>query len=254
MFKIDTHNLQIKRYQITKANLPKAFNNYKIVLLSDLHRIEFGEKQKDLINIVKNEKPDMITLVGDFIHHIDTNFDNAKNLIDGIKNVAPMYYVNGNHEGCVKDLFSSFEKYLRKSNVNVLLNEKISIVKNNENINIYGLIDPQFKISYEDILQEAKNDKTFKILLSHKPDKIKEFLDFDIVLSGHTHGGQYVFPIIKVLYIPQQRIFPKYVSGIYNEGNTTLIIGNGLGTSFLPFRLNCRPQVLVITLKNGSQN
>ena len=92
----------------------------------------------------------------------------------------------------------------------------------------------------------------FTVLLSHRPELFETYVEnnIDLVLSGHTHGGQIRLPVIGAVVVPDQGFFPKYDAGLFKSGNTNMIISRGLGNSLIPIRINCRPELVIVTLES----
>ena len=138
-------------------------------------------------------------------------------------------------------------------------NRKVKI----EEINLVGIDDPGFKAKqnekvYRKIVEAQIKEiqlEDFNILLAHRPQYIDVYskFDFDLVLSGHAHGGQFRFPIIGGLFSPQQGIFPKYTTGEYILNKTKMIVSRGLGNSLFPLRLFNNPEVIVIDFKKQQE-
>lgn len=235
--------------------LPKGFDGYTIVHLSDLHSKFFGKKQYQLVSKVKQAKPDLIVLTGDMVDSNRYEEEPLMKLIEGIIDIAPVYYVTGNHE-CGSRKFNSLERKLKKTGVKVLRNESEWLQRNGSKILIAGIDDPLFSRNREDTKHSLEkilkgNRKEFKILLSHRPELFSTYVDYDIdlVFSGHAHGGQVRLPFVGGLMAPGQGFFPKYTSGKHIENNSILIISRGLGNSMIPQRIFNRPEVIVTTLK-----
>jgi predicted MPP superfamily phosphohydrolase len=145
------------------------------------------------------------------------------------------------------------EKALQTAGVNVLRNQETSIEKTGERIRIIGLDDPNFStISAAEFIDEQLNDGgryEFTILLAHRPELFSVYVKHgvDLVLSGHAHGGQ--FRIGKQgIFAPGQGLFPKYTHGVVTEGRTSMVISRGIGNSAFPFRVNNRPELVMVTL------
>lgn len=257
----ENNYLKVSNYIVVNDKIPSDFNNYKIVQVSDFHNTKSKKLTNDLVLKIKNINPDIIVLTGDLIDAKKTNVDIAISFIKEIKSIAPIYFVTGNHEASTKK-YDELKEKLTSNNV-VILDNKNEIIKvNNSEINLLGIDDPQFENNtYRDdmtiVLDEVKqieyDDKKFSILLSHRPELFNTYVDrkFDLVLTGHAHGGQIRIPFIGGLIAPNQGIFPKYTSGEFNENETTMIISRGIGNSILPFRINNRPELVTITLKNN---
>jgi len=115
-----------------------------------------------------------------------------------------------------------------------------------------GIKDKSVNANYQKVLSVLSNvEKTdFQILLSHRPELLSVYsqYDIDVVFTGHAHGGQIRIPFIGGVFAPHQGFFPKYTSGIHTQNNTTMIISRGLGNSTFPFRINNRPELVVVTL------
>lgn len=252
---ISTNNIIYKNKKI-----PKEFDGFKIVQISDLHNKRFGESEQRLLKKIRAVSPDIIVITGDLIDRRRYDLDTAITFISGAKEIAPIYYVAGNHEGWSKR-YEEIHKSLKGAGVNVINNEHTEIKKGNAKITILGLLDPSFWVtSYKkgtdvskmaDYLDGLPKNDGFRIVLSHRPELFDFYAkyDLDLVFSGHAHGGQFRVPFIGGLYAPSQGIFPKYTSGAHKKGNTTMIVSRGLGNSQFPIRLNNRPEIVVVTLK-----
>ncbi|MNM79644.1 putative metallophosphoesterase [compost metagenome] len=178
--------------------------------------------------------------------------------IDGITDIAPIYFIPGNHESRIES-YNELCDRLTSSGVKILNNKNVFIQKDSSSIGLIGLDDPAFiQTSNQDelfkklLVDLSKDiDSDFKMLLSHRPEKIVDYKDakVDLVFSGHAHGGQFRIPFVGGLLAPNQGFFPKYTSGIYKEDNTSMIVSRGLGNSIFPFRINNSPELVVVTLE-----
>lgn len=245
------NGLMITKYNYRSKKLPKAFSGYKILQISDLQNKEFGKHHKKLVLAIEKQKPDYIVITGDLLDRNRTNIKSAMELINQIVKIAPVYYVSGNHEhqSGAYDILLSF---LKQQGVFVLENEKEKIIKDSEYISILGLKDKSVNSQYNQVLSSlCQNQKTqFQILLSHRPELFSDYVenDVDFVFTGHAHGGQIRIPFIGGIFAPHQGFFPKYTSGIHTQNNTTMVVSRGLGNSTFPFRINNRPELVVVTL------
>ena len=256
----ENNNLQINNYSITNNNFPVEFNNYKIVQISDFHNTKSKRLAKDLVKEIKNQKPDIIVLTGDLIDANKEHMDISIDFIKEINNTAPIYFVTGNHEASIND-YSELKNKLEENNVTILDNESQVIKKKSSEINIIGISDPTMKHSHyetdENIIEFELdsidyNKDNYTILLSHRPELFEIYVDNDInlVLTGHAHGGQIRIPFIVGLIAPNQGLFPKYTNGKIEQDDTTMIVSRGIGNSILPFRINNRPELVLITLSS----
>lgn len=253
--------VKLTNIQLVNSDLPEAFTGYTIVQVSDLHNAQFGYDNTVLIDMIKGASPDMIAITGDIIDSNHTDIDIAIELVKNIVDIAPCYYVTGNHEAWISDKYSNLEEALINAGVIVLHDEVITLEKDGQAIQLLGIDDPDFGgdsykySSHEEmILEKLKNinvTDNFTILLSHRPEVFDAYVEnnIDLVLSGHAHGGQLRIPFIGGLIAPNQGFFPKYDAGVYSENNTTMVVSRGIGNSVIPIRINNRPELVVIELQ-----
>lgn len=254
----ENNYLQVSNYTIESDRLSEDFNNYKIVHISDFHNTKSKKITRDLIKEIKNSKPNIIVITGDLIDASKTDINTAISFVKKINDIAPIYYITGNHEASIND-YDDFKEKLENNKV-IVLDDNIEKLKvNDSEINIIGINDPQMShnayrddsVTVKDELIPIEYDKNnFSVLLSHRPELIETYAEynFDLVLSGHAHGGQIRIPFIGGLIAPNQGLFPKYAKGIYEKDNTKMIVSRGIGNSIIPFRINNRPELVVITL------
>ncbi len=253
--------LKVSNYIISNEKIPSDFNKYKIIQISDFHNTNSKKLTNDLVKKIEKNQPNLIVLTGDLIDANKTGIDTAINFIARINEFAPIYYVTGNHEASTSSYDVLEEKLI--SNKVTILDNKAEIIKiNNSEINLIGINDPKFTSnSYitdstivNDSLKPIEYDNTnFSILLSHRPELFDTYVEnnIDLVLTGHAHGGQIRIPFIGGLVAPNQGLFPKYTSGKFVKNKTTMIISRGIGNSIVPYRINNRPEMVVITLRGG---
>ena len=245
-------------FKITSDRLPASFNGFKIAQISDLHNAELGQDHSEIIRILKEEKPQIIVITGDLIDSNHLDMDTAISFVQQAVNIAPCYYVTGNHEAWIKENYQKLEDRLLDSNVIILHDEVVIFERDSESIQLIGLDDPEFsdqdsyiqQIVLSTKLSNLNLDNRFRLLLSHRPEAFDAYVDnnIDLVLSGHTHGGQFRLPFIGGVVAPNQGFFPKVDAGEYHEFNTTMIVSRGLGNSIIPIRINNRPEVVIVEL------
>ncbi len=232
----------------------KVKKEKRIVHLSDIHNDLFGKNNSRLIELIESVNPDYIFITGDLLDSRRTNVYRCYYLIEKIIKIAPVYFVTGNHESR-KKFYPKFKEKLIESGVVVLNNRKVEL----EEICLAGIDDPGFKAKpneplYRKIIEEQLNKielGSFNVLLAHRPQYLDVYskYDFDLVLTGHAHGGQIRLPYIGGLLSPQQGILPKYTTGIYEMNNTKMIVSRGLGNSLFPLRVFNNPEIIVIDFK-----
>jgi len=248
-------------YRVTDSNLPAAFDGFRIVQISDLHNAEFGQGNSRLLKKIKKAEPDIIVLTGDLIDSYHTDVEVALDFIWEAVQLAPIYYVTGNHESRPGD-YGLLRVQMEVAGVQVLENEKVILEREGETVTLLGVNDPCFTPGWtadkeEGIMADAvaalEPGTDYSILLAHKPSFLQVYADsgIDLVLSGHTHGGQFRLPFVGGLYTPSQGLFPDYDGGLMTQGDTTLIVSRGLGNSAFPLRLNNPPELVVVQLNCG---
>lgn len=255
------NSIEVSNIKLVLDGLPKGFDEYRILQLSDLHGKVFDRNNNILLSNVRKVKPDLIVITGDFVNYDFTDEEGTVALINEIKKYAPVYYVTGNHEVAAKR-FPYLEKKLQQNGINVLRNSDNIIKRNGDYLLITGIDDPgsdgiwDNSYSYSVLDRElmevygANKQAYFKILLSHRPEQFPLYAQYgvDLAFSGHAHGGQIRLPFIGGLYAPNQGFFPKYTSGKYSEGGSYMIVSRGLGNGSVPLRIFNRPEIVVVTL------
>lgn len=252
--------LELNTYTVTSSRLPKNFDGYRIAHVSDLHNAEMGKDNEKLLSMLREADPDMIAITGDLIDSRNTNVEIALQFAQEAMKIAPCYYVSGNHEARVNE-YEELKTGLISAGVIILEDTQTEISIEGQTITLIGVNDPSFQTDYlfgdsetvmNSKLTELHTDgEAFTILLSHRPELFDTYAehDVDLVLSGHAHGGQFRLPFIGGVVAPNQGLFPEYDAGIYTEGNTSMLVSCGIGNSILPFRINNRPEVILIELQ-----
>ena len=250
------NGLTIKNYTVT-SNTFETGKTIRAVLLADLHSHIYGDNQKKLISKIIEQKPDIILLAGD-IADDENPFGGTKLLFEGIKDIAPIFYVSGNHEywsGDIKEIKDKIKSY----GVTVLEDDYTEITVKDIPLIVAGVDDPEWtrfenkytRKSMDESFMEFKDKPSFKILLAHRPEQIELYkkYSFDLVVSGHAHGGQVRIPfLLNGLLAPNQGVFPKYAGGIYKHDALTHIVSRGL--SFNPHlpRVFNPPEIVIIDI------
>ena len=252
--------LELNTYTVTSARLPEIFDGYRIAHVSDLHNAEMGEDNEKLLTMLREADPDMIAITGDLIDSCNTNVEIALQFAQEAMKIAPCYYVSGNHEARVNE-YEELKNGLISAGVIILEDTQTEISIEGQTITMIGVNDPSFQTDYlfgdsetvmNSKLTELHTDgEAFTVLLSHRPELFDAYAehDVDLVLSGHAHGGQFRLPFIGGVVAPNQGLFPEYDAGIYTDGDTNMLVSRGVGNSILPFRINNRPEVILIELQ-----
>lgn len=250
--------LKTVKYEIQSD---KIENKIRIALVTDLHGCKYGKNQKNLIDAIEKENPDVVLLGGD-IFDDNVPYKNSTITIKQLAEKYPCYYVTGNHEYWSNDI-DAILGMVRECGVTYLSNTCETVEINDQKINLCGVDDPDVVrytndgISIEKQLQNVAkmaDTKNFTVLLSHRPElaKLYQQYNFDLVLNGHAHGGQWRIPgILNGLYAPNQGVFPKYAGGRYDFEHQTMIVSRGLAReSTLAPRIFNRPELVIIEIIN----
>lgn len=272
-YKYETNTIETTKYTIENEKIPLEFDNFKIVQISDLHNKDFGKNNAKLISKIDNENPDAIFITGDLVDGDSKNFKVALDFIEELSKRYEIYHIIGNHEQKslikrYKNLYKDYFQDLYEKNIINLEDEVVKIQRGKSNINVYGLIIPlefypYFFTNYknkklkleekfiEDRLGKVDHDK-YNVLLAHTPFYFDEYVNWgaDLVLAGHVHGGIIRLPFLGGLLSPNREFFPKYDLGEYKKNYTTMLLNKGLGGSKVLIRLNCKPEIVSITLKS----
>lgn len=258
-------SVQLTKHTIQSKDIPEAFHGFRIVQISDFHNRNFGWYYKRLIRRVKETSPDIIVITGDLFDSRRTHPKISMKLVIDFMDIAPVYYVTGNHESRIGQ-YECLERRMQQEGVVVLRDREITLEKAGQSLNLAGLEDPAFLLEeswmdseYYDMLVKLKlkklcsSEKTFRILLTHRPELFPAYCSFpiDLVLCGHAHGGQVRLPILGSVFAPGQGLFPPYAQGIHEKNQTRMIVNRGLGHSVIPLRINNRPELIVVTLSNA---
>ena len=256
-------------YELFYPNLPAAFDGYRIVVLSDIHAAEFGKGNERLITEVKEAKPDIIAITGDFIDGYkktasQEQLDIAGALAKSLKPIAPIYFVTGNHDwdsGAMRTLISLLEAH----DVLVLRNSFTRIEAGGESIILVGTDDPNGPsdmMKPDELIEKVRaaaggpaagSAGDFIVVLEHRNNHLQLYseLGVDLVLCGHAHGGIIRLPFTDGVLGQQRDLFPTYTNGVYTSGDTNMVVSRGLGNSLgIPRFLN-NPHIVVAVLRIG---
>ena len=240
--------LEVNSWVIEDGKIPQAFDGFRIAQVSDLHNTPIWE---DAVHALEESQPDLIVLTGDLIDSRRTDVDAALDFVRAAVKIAPCCYVSGNHESRIPQ-WEQLRRGLMDAGVTVLEDETHTIVRDGESVTLLGLRDPAFGSNQGAILRElTAGEEGFLILLSHRPERLGLYAQYgiDLVFSGHAHGGQVRIPFVGGLIAPHQGLFPDYDSGLYQMGETSMLLSRGVGNSILPLRVNNRPEIILAELK-----
>lgn len=234
----------------------KISSDITVAVVSDLHSCNYGNNQKELVSKLNKENPDIVLMPGDIVDDM-LPIKKAKEFLSAITKLYSCYYTSGNHEVWSNDL-NDIKLMMSNYGVKVLEGTNDIININGNMLNILGVDDPE--VGYDKFMNQLEqcntnlNNINFSILLSHRPELIDIYnqYNFDLIVSGHAHGGQWRIPyILNGLLAPNQGFFPKYAGGKYNINDSILVVSRGLAkeSTRVP-RIFNRPEIVIINIKN----
>lgn len=243
-------NVYVTHYSLHTGKLS---GHLRIVHISDFHNDHLlGSK---MLSKVRKESPDIIVITGDFIDRNRTDIQYALDTAESLAEIAPVYYVPGNHESAISS-YAELKSGLIQRGVIFAGSSPVSPAAG---IDLYGLNDPYF-VSEDNQIGRASirrqldgitmDSGRFNILLSHRPEAFEEYVSsgFDLALTGHAHGGQFRFPGIGGIFAPAQGFLPEYDAGEFTSGETLMIVSKGVGNSIMPLRIGNPPEIVVLDL------
>ncbi len=247
---VSTSGLIIKEYAIIDDQLPTSFHGLKIVHFSDIH-YTFPVDKEDITYIVEEInklKPDIVVYTGDIFPEYKLNDQELNDLIEMFNNIEATlnkYAISGNHDY----EYNNYQELIESTDFIYMdeLREDI-YYQGEEPISIYGFASSiKEEVNYELLNDENPN---YKIVLTHEPDNIDNFIHTNpnLVLAGHSHGGQVRIPFIGATYLPNGS--RKYYEEYYKVENADLYISSGIGNSVLPIRFLNKPSINLYRLYN----
>jgi len=240
--------------EITIPNLPEQFKGFTIGMMSDIHSSVFMNKEDmdGYVRAMNNLKTNLVVVTGDFVNSQTEEVYPFIEAFSSLKAPYGVYGCLGNHDYFARNV-ELVAKEVNDCGVKLLRNDAIKIQKENSFFNLIGVDDIGRGVKADEYISRAmtsvKNEQP-KILLCHKPYFIEDAKNhkIDLTLSGHTHGGQIVFGVVDKTPISLAALASKYVAGLYSLGNAQMYVNRGIGSVGVPFRINCPPELTVITL------
>lgn len=249
--------LKTVSYEITTD---KVSEKIRIAHISDLHSCRYGKDMQNLISTVDSAAPDIVALTGDIYDDIVDN-TNTRTFLKGIGRKYPCYYVSGNHE-LQSGQWERMKLEAESLGINVLEGENVRI----GDITVCGTgrnssmsFPDSVKICSDALTETDPKKESFSVLLAHYPEQIeyyRGFHSFDLILSGHAHGGQWRIPgLINGVFSPNQGFFPKYAGGEYVYDDTIMIVSRGLSrTKEIIPRIFNNPELVIIDILPESED
>lgn len=252
---VNRHHLTVLEHTATIANLPPAFHGFRIAQISDFHHRGFDEDffLRRVVRRVNALAPDMVALTGDFItadaRHWKRNQQHAHICAEILRNlVCPLRFCSlGNHDSIDK---RGVIAALKQNGLPVLDNKYESLERGGDRLWISGIADSYFDAPDLSRAIPLKRSGAPVVLLGHEPDfadVVAEYGGVDLMLAGHTHGGQVRIPLLMPMFLPD--LGRKYIHGPFQLQRLQLYVNRGIGTVHMPVRFRCPPEITVLTLQ-----
>ncbi len=263
-------NYRVKNIKLTFKDLPKNFNGFKIVQISDIHIGSFTQNQKDEllkgIDLINNQNADLVLFTGDMVNFVAEEVEGFKDVLSQIKGVK--YSVLGNHDygeyaygtkdtASIKKNIDKLQALQKEMNFEMLRNQSLRIEKNNQHINIIGVENYGRKGRFPQtgnlaLATQNIDNNEFNILMSHDPTHFDEVVKsfkkhIHLTLSGHTHGMQLGVNLPFLKFSPVQIVYKKW-AGLYEENQRFLYVNCGFGFLAMPARIGINPEITVFEL------
>ena len=247
----EANSLEIEEVRIELKRLPKSLDGFKIVHLSDIHHSPFTDLQhiRNAVEIANDLEPDMFVLTGDYVSHESEYIAPMAEVLGSLESEFGTYACLGNHDHWTDaDLVTHM---LRGEGVNVLVNEGFRFTAKDASFWLCGVDDHMAgKTDVPAALKGSFPDE-MKLLLAHNPVIIRQAARqrVDLMLSGHTHGGQVKIRENEKKLLARRRLS----SGLHQRRHTQIYITRGIGTVILPVRYQCPPEISLIELKSSGR-
>ncbi len=232
--------LKIERHDLHSGS---QGGKVRIVQISDLHLSDFNSYFEEVTRQVAELKPDLILLTGDYLEE-ERNIWGVRSFLEKLKATHGIFAIQGNWEYWSRLEGENLRRHFASVGVKLLINERADLQINGHALSIFGLDYPS-SADHLAQLQKEVDPQRFNLLLSHVPAFAHEQLnkDINLILSGHTHGGQVRLPYLPPFYLP--RYAGRFVAGFYqvSQHRIPLYVSRGVGTSVLPVRFLCRPEI-----------
>lgn len=243
--------IEITRVNLSLPRLGAAFHDYKLVQISDLHIGTWLNRSRleGVVEMINREEPDLVAITGDFVTYDPDEFE--EDLVGALQKLEPRdssVAILGNHDHWTDPVL--IRRILHQSNVIDLSNRVLTLRRGEDSLHIAGVDDTMEKLDDLDFVLEQTPEEGAAILLAHEPDFARKSASsgrFDLQLSGHSHGGQIVLPLVGPPVLPP--LGRKYPKGFYKIKDMHLYTNRGIGTTSIRLRINCPPEIAVLALQ-----
>ena len=259
----DSNNRPVtSSYDIKMDDLPGSFDGFCIVQISDTHGAVFGDDNEKLYKAISRAEPDIIALTGDMLTvkrnggYDPEQLDGALELAAGLVNIAPVYFITGNHDWASGDIVRLLEG-LEGAGVTVLRNSYVTLsADDGGRIVLAGVDDPNGPadmMTPAELMDKIKSEEPGLpvVLLAHRNSRAEEYAGcgYELILCGHGHGGVVRLPFVGGVFGTEGSFFPPYDAGIFDIGSSQVVVSRGLGNS-VGIRFLNNPEIVSVTLRS----
>lgn len=250
-----------EEFTYLSKQVPVGFDGVKIAQISDYHN-HGGSLDDRIVDKLKLERPDYIFITGDTVDEIRTDLDKAKNFLEKISKIAQCYIIWGNHELELKlSQREELTKFCAEKGIVLLNNEYAELERNGSKMLLVGTSDMPDAAGVEDLFKRLPQNQKFVVWLHHYPEDFEEIIKksektgsrCDLMFAGHAHGGLIGIPFVGGLYAPGQGLFPKYIDGKYDNGESAMIVSRGIGNSGYTMRFFDSFHLVFCTLQSANK-
>lgn len=261
---VERQRLCIRRQHVPLTDLPEAFDGFRIVQLSDLHKRVYPNNAAKLLHAVRQEQPDCIVITGDLVSRDVTDFSERQQLLMDLQQIAPVSLCLGNHELDLQpEQQRAYRAMIQTANCRLLENETIRLQRGTDICYLTGAslrtglyhdgdfrYDHLEKLTAEELTADLGERQGCTVLLAHNPFGAEAYFAWgaDLTLSGHVHGGVVRLPFVGGMLSPERKFLPKYSKGMYGKDGKWMYVNCGIGK----LRLGNPPEIAVLVLENLS--
>ena len=252
---VEPNWIEVTSHEAWFKNLPEEFNGLVVAHLSDLHIRKHGARERRVVARLAESKPGVIVITGDLTLE-ESDPATIRQFLTALRDLKPTFGIwavlgNYDHWYPVAPSKDAIRQFYNNAGVALLVNEGGRIGRDLDTLSLIGVDDPFSGYANLGMSLRGMQRTPFAILLTHSPEVFMkaDLIKFDLVLAGHTHGGQVRLPGIGALWLPAGS--EPFESGWFYGQYARMYVTRGIGTSILPFRLFCRPEIALITLKRS---
>jgi predicted MPP superfamily phosphohydrolase len=223
----------------------KSLAGRRAVHLSDLHLDHYLPRHDTIVSRVRDLRPHWIFITGDLLN-VPEGLPHLFRFLAQLRTIAPVFVTLGNHDHYSGVAIDHFAELADRHKITLLINQAVFIPTDEGELAIVGVDDPSLHRADPDCLP-PRTEARYTLLLAHAPnilEQLEEHHHVDLILCGHSHGGQWRFPGIPTFWLPPG--CNGRIEGPHHIRGYRLYVNRGLGWSFLPLRLNCRPEIVLL--------